>query len=54
MSAGNYTIQCEVCATFSLAMTWQDSSGSPINLTNYVNTLWTTLAQDVVAWNNAS
>ena len=34
MSAGTYKIWCEQGATFNLFFTWQDSNGTPYNLTN--------------------
>lgn len=33
--AGIYNIVCDQGATFNRIFTWQDSSGIPINLTNY-------------------
>ena len=35
MSAGKYDFTIEQGATFSLQVTWKDSTGTPINLTGY-------------------
>lgn len=35
MSAGTYDIYFEQGATFNRVLTWQDPSGTPINLTSY-------------------
>jgi hypothetical protein len=35
MAAGNYDLYMEQGATFSLVITWKDSSNTPINLTSY-------------------
>lgn len=35
MSAGIYDITIEQGATFTLSLTWKDSTGNPVNLTGY-------------------
>ena len=35
MPAGNYDITCDQGATFSRVITWKNSNGTPIDLTNY-------------------
>jgi len=35
MPAGNYDIKCDQGATFSRVITWKNSNGTPIDLTNY-------------------
>lgn len=35
MSAGIYKMLCEQGATLNYAMTWKDSSGTPVNLTGF-------------------
>jgi selenophosphate synthetase-related protein len=35
MAAGVYDITIEQGATFTMSLTWKDSTGSPVNLTGY-------------------
>lgn len=35
MPAGHYDITCDQGATFSRVITWKNSNGTPIDLTNY-------------------